>query len=183
MFENLRYLYKHYGGLWAVASSSYFWIAIFFTLLSYPAIGTISWAKVALSIFPSLAGFTIAAFAIIFAILDESMLKALMKSDDEGKSPISAIASAIGHAVFIQVAAIILAVGFNTVDAASFIELVEIVASCTELDPKKAVAFLEWTKSSLSALGLLLTYYGALLVLAAVLSIVRMQIIVSDSTN
>ena len=78
MFENLRRLYRHYGGIAAVLTSWYFWVAAFLSALSYESIFDFAWVDMALSVMPSLTGFTIAAFAIIFAILDAELLKKLM---------------------------------------------------------------------------------------------------------
>jgi len=74
MFENLQKLYRNYGGIKAVMTSWYFWVAAFLSVLSYEAIFDFSWVGITLSVLPSLTGFTIAAFAIIFAILDAEVI-------------------------------------------------------------------------------------------------------------
>jgi preprotein translocase subunit SecE len=130
---------------------------------------------------PSLTGFTIAAFAIIFAILDEKMLHALTISDDFGGSPMAKIAAAIGHAVLIQVTALILAIAFKTVNLEEFIELTASEMNKICWPSSTFLVSANWIKNIGSALGLFCTYYGVMLVLAAVLSIFRMQLIVANA--
>lgn len=183
MFENLRKLYGHHGGIKAVIRSGYFWVAIFLSTLSYKSVFDFGWSDMALGVMPSLTGFTVAAFAIIFAILDPRMLKLLMASDEDGRSPIAGIAAAIGHAVFIQVSAIILAIAVKFVNLNHFIALVSKefqFEGCFSLIFLGSVYWIKWITS---AIGLLFTYYGVLLVLAAILSIVRMQLIVSNAAK
>jgi hypothetical protein len=183
MFENLRNLYRHYGGLTAVMTSWYFWVAAFLSALSYKSIFDFGWADLALSVMPSLTGFTIAAFAIIFAILDAELLKKLMLPDGNGHSPISAIASSIGHAVFIQVSALILAISSKTIDLSGVWSFLEAYIRCNKYPPEFFLKFGFWVPNFFSGIGLLFTFYGVILVLAAILSIVRMQLIVAKATK
>lgn len=183
MFENLIKLYQHYGGIKAVIKSSYFWVAVFFSALSYKSIFDFSWVDITLGVMPSLTGFTIAAFAIILAILDMEMLKKLMVPDSRGHSPISSIASSIGHAVFIQVSSLILAIAFKIVDLGDLVAFIQENVLCINRSPTGFLKFIEWSTNTFSGLGLLLTFYGVILVLAAILSIVRMQLIIAASAK
>ncbi|WP_188526621.1 hypothetical protein [Sinisalibacter lacisalsi] len=183
MFENLRRLYIHYGGIAAIAKSSYFWIAVILTLLSYRSIPRFEWSDKALSVMPSLTGFTIAAFAIIFAILNQEMLEKLMALDDKGRSPIAAIAASIGHAVFIQVSALIFSIGSEFIDLSTGVDVLARWMKSLECSPEFLFSAVDWLSFSLSAVGIFLTYYGVLLVLAAILSIVRMQLLVANATK
>lgn len=183
MFENLRKLYSHHGGIRAIMKSGYFWLAIFLSALSYKSVFDFVWTEIALGVLPSLTGFTIAAFAIIFAILDPKMLKSLMPLDKNGHSPIASIAAAIGHAVFIQVTAMVLAVSVKVINLNGFVVFVVKRVQNEGCSPNSFLVFVDWVKWATSASGLLFTYYGILLVLAAILSIVRMQLIVADTTK
>jgi hypothetical protein len=183
MFENLKRLYRHYGGIAAVLNSWYFWVAAFLSALSYESIFDFAWVDIALSVMPSLTGFTIAAFAIIFAILDAELLKKLMVPDGKGHSPISTIASSIGHAVFIQVTALILAIAFKASDLNGLLNFVEQLIRCNNYSPDVFLKFVGLTTNFVSGIGLLFTFYGVILVLAAILSIVRMQLIVANATK
>lgn len=181
MFENLGKLYNQLGGLGAILKTAYFWVALFFFCASYESIPTYSWAVLTLSVMPSLTGFTIAAFAIIFVILDDKMLETLSVVDDSGRSPMTKIAAAIGFAVLIQVIALVLAMSFKTVDLNNYLQINLKEMSKVGYSPEKLVIAVDWIKKITSALGLFCTYYGVMLVLAAILSIFRMQLIVAHS--
>lgn len=183
MLENLRKLYAHYGGIKAIVKSSYFWVSILLAALSYQSIANFEWADKAVSVMPSLTGFTIAAFAIIFAILEPEMLRKLMATDGDGRSPIAEIAASIGHAVFIQVSAMIIAISSKLVDLTTVIEKVADWIFSKGYSPIIFLCAMDWLALFFSAAGLLFTYYGVMLVLAAILSIVRMQLIVADATK
>lgn len=183
MFENLRKLYRHYGGLSAIVKSSYFWVSILLAAMSYKSIANAEWADRAMSVMPSLTGFTIAAFAIIFAILEPDMLRKLIAADDNGRSPIAEIAASIGHAIFIQVSAMILALSSKLVDLTLIIETVEDWICSFGYSSSLFLRGMNWLEYFFSAIGLFFTYYGVLLVLAAILSIFRMQLIVAGVTK
>lgn len=180
MFENLKKLYRHYGGLKAVVRSWYFWVAFILSTLSYRSALNFEWSGIALGVMPSLTGFTIAAFALIFAILAPSMLKLLIAPDKAGQSPISSIAAAIGHAVFIQVTAMVLAISVKSIDLDYFIDFMVKIIQCAGYSPNILLYIVYSIKIIASYIGLFCTYYGVLLILAAILSIVRMQLIVTD---
>ncbi|SMX34387.1 hypothetical protein [Actibacterium lipolyticum] len=183
MFENLRKLYVHYGGMKAIVKSSYFWVSVLLAVLSYQSIASYEWTDKAVSVMPSLTGFTIAAFAIIFAILDPEMLRKLVAADDQGRSPIAEIAASIGHAVFIQVSAMIIAISSKLVDLNTAVITAADWICSKGYSPKIFVCAIDWLAFSFSAIGLFFTYYGVMLVLAAILSIVRMQLIVAAATK
>lgn len=157
MFENLRILYRHYGGLSAMIKSAYFWIAVILTCISYQSVSIFTWIEIALRVLPSLTGFTIISFAIIFSMLTKKQRKAI--SNNNG--PMVKIAAFIGHAVFVQISAILIAIVISTTSY-----LLDRVGM-----------------TMISTLGLFLAYYGVLLVLAAALSIFRMQEIIAKISS
>lgn len=183
MFENLIKLYSHYGGARAVLKSGYFWISLLLAVLSCKSIESRGWADKAVGVLPSLTGFTIAAFAIIFAILSPEMLRRLMAADDYGRSPIAEIAASIGHAVSIQVLALILAVSSDLVELTSLSNTMSGWMHSMGYSPEPFILSMHWLSLSVSAAGLFSLYYGVMLVLATILSIVRMQLIVSAATR
>ncbi|WP_333685056.1 hypothetical protein [Pontibaca methylaminivorans] len=183
MLENLRKLYSCYGGIKAIIKSSYFWVLVILAALSYKSITNYEWADKAVSVMPSLTGFTIAAFAIIFAILEPEILRKLTATDGDGHSPIASIAASIGHAVFIQVSAMIIAISSKLVDITGLIEIVADWVFSKGYSPIIFLCAMDWLALFFSAAGLFFTYYGVMLVLAAILSIVRMQLIVAGATK
>lgn len=158
--QSLRLLYRNYGGWHSLVTSEYFWLSLLLSGACWRIGVDEKWADTARSILPTLAGFSIAAYAIFFAVLDERARNALRApSPDLGdRSPLLILASSISHAVFVQICALLCAVVFPA-------------------KPFPYVAcFGDWNRAAnllVSFSGLFLTVYGVVLVLAAVLSIFR----------
>lgn len=180
MIENLIKLYRHYGGISSLLRSYYFWVSLALSIISYKSVLSYSWASVALGSMPSLTGFTIASFAIVFAILSPEMLQKLIKLDKEGSSPLLSVASSIGHAVFIQVTSIMLALIFTIADSSEAEGLLSRILRSEGYSDRVFISSSRYLKVGFSSLGLFATYYGIILVLASVLSIFRMQLIVAS---
>ena len=159
LWESLISLYKSHGGWRSILASGYFWLAVVVCVSCWPTVAEGSWTSFAQSALPTLAGFSIAAFAIIFAVLSEEERKALSRPDERlsGRSPFLILTSAIGHAMVTQMLALLYSLIFH---AKPFPNM---------LNSKSA----EGINIGLSAVGFLLTVYGVVLVLASVLSIYR----------
>lgn len=158
---NLGSLYSSYGGVKSLFSSSYFWIAAILTALSWRSIGGATWANLAQAALPNLAGFSIAAFAILFAILDDRARLALRAPDPRlgDRSPLLILASSICHAVIVQIGAFLYSVVYTS-KPFPIIDGLECAAKTVNLAG--------------STLGVFLVIYAVLLVMAAVLSIFKM---------
>lgn len=179
MFENLRILYSHYGGSWTILKSTYFWIAVLLALMSFSSVVSASWAEKTLSAMPSLTGFTIAAFALVFAVLDEDLLKKLLPVDTTGTSPLLTVASSLAHATVVQITALLVAYSFATADIQPAILALQKLFDCVNWDFSVMAAAIAYLATFWSAVGLLCSYYGFLLVVAAMLSLLRMMVIVA----
>ena len=159
--ENIAALYNSHGGPRSLVRSAYFWVAVVLTILSWRKVADESWAAIAQSVLPTLTGFSIASFAILFAILDARARRALRAPDPrlDNRSPLLILAGSVAHAVVVQVIAILFSIVFTAkpfpVIAGLYLEAVT----------------LTWLAS---ALGLLLLLYAIVLVLATVLTIFRM---------
>ncbi len=181
MFENLRHLYFHYGGLTQIIKSTYFWMSILIVMISSSSILDAGWSTLTLAILPSLTGFSMAAFAIIFVVFDKNALQKLLPLDKDGRSPFVRIASTISHAVVVQISAMILALCFKLSRPNFFIfssiwveKYISLPRSTTQ-----SIGTIVWLM--FSGIGLFLTCYGLLLVLAAALSIFRAQLAIARS--
>lgn len=158
--ESLRLLYRNYGGWRSLVQSEYFWLALVLSAACWRIGVDEKWADLAKSILPTLAGFSIAAYAIFFAVLDERARNALRAPAEElgNRSPLLILASSISHAVFIQILALLTAIVFPA-------------------KPFPYISCFGKINGAFSLLvsfgGLFLTVYGIVLVLAAVLSIFR----------
>lgn len=158
--ESLQLLYRNYGGWRSLVKSEYFWLALVLSGACWRIGVDEKWTDLARSILPTLAGFSIAAYAIFFAVLDERARNALRAPAPElgNRSPLLILASSISHAVFIQISALLTAVVFPS-KPLPYVRDLGVANDITNL-----VA---------SFIGLFLTIYGVVLVLAAVLSIFR----------
>jgi hypothetical protein len=153
-------LYKSYGGWAGLVKSEYFYLALILSALCWRLAANGTWADLAKSVLPTLSGFSIAAYAIFFAVLDERAREVLRAPAPklDNRSPLLILASAISHAVVIQLLGIVVAVVFAAKPFPVFCQLHD------------QAQWLNWT---VSAIGLFATMYGIALVLAAVLSIFR----------
>ena len=160
MFENIRLLYRFYGGGRGLLSSAYFWIALALSLALGTILGFGPWHEIAHNTLPSLTGFSIAAFAIIFVVLKPEQISALLKSRSEkDKPPLLSIASVICHAILIQVATILFAGIVTSIDQSAVIEL------CCGTEPTDSCwKLLGAGKWMLDFLGYFLLFYSWLLV-------------------
>ncbi len=160
LLDGLRLIYRQYGGLGAVFASGYFWISVALALLCWRMTQDGSWVPLSLSVLPSIAGFSVAAYALIFAVLDRDALNVLSPPSAElgGRSPILMVASSISHAVIVQITALLYAFVFQ---AKPF------NYSFPSVSP--GAANVGW-----SALGLVMTIYGIMLVLGATVSVFRL---------
>jgi hypothetical protein len=157
--DSLRLLYRSHGGSAAIVKSGYFLWSVVAATLSWRAIFSESWMAVAQSVLPTLTGFSIAAFAIIFAVLNDGERRALSVPDDRlgGRSPFLILAGSVAHAVVVQIFGLIYAFIFSNKPFPSYI-------SCINGEIVNVVA---------SAIGLIIFIYGIMMVLAATLSIFR----------
>lgn len=155
---NISTLYKNYGGFSSLIRSAYFWISLTVSALCWRFVPTQSWPDLAKDILPQLAGFSVAAYALFFAVLDERSRKALREPAEQlgGRSPLLILASSISHAVIVQIIAVLVALTYSSKPFPSINAEVSRVVNL-----------------SFGALGLFLLIYGVTLVLAAVLSIFK----------
>ena len=168
--ESLVLLYGNYGGLGSLVRSEYFWVSVCFTGLCWPIAFSGKWTDIGISVLPSLAGFSIAAFAIFFSVLDDKARSALRAPSASlgNRSPLLVLASSISHAVLVQILAL----------------LATIVIIARPIPVFQNVLWLEhWIRVIASSFGLFLLIYGISLVLAAVLSIFRILDITTRSAK
>ncbi|HGY9582011.1 TPA: hypothetical protein ACOJQP_000372 [Vibrio harveyi] len=109
----IRRYWKAYGGIKALFSSAFFYLAIAFTALLYTQWTKTGWWDTVLSVMPNLLGFTLGGFAMWVAIGDEDF-KATISGVDEGDpnevSPFMEVNATFAHFIFLQVFSILCAV-------------------------------------------------------------------------
>ena len=161
MFENLRLIFKLYGGWSAFRTSTYTWTAAMLSLLMWRSALSGQWAQYTLSIMPNVLGFSIAAVAVLTVIGDDQfrirMAEVHTIREDESDLVVS-LASFIWF-IAIQVFAIITALAFASKPFPSRCDLMPATINCDSVDKlaNGAVAFF----------GTFLMTYALLLVIAS----------------
>ncbi|MBS9903210.1 hypothetical protein [Vibrio alginolyticus] len=126
--------WEAYGGLKALFSSYYLWLAVVITFALFPAWTDVKakwWADI-LSIMPNMLGFTLGGYAMWVAIGDDKFKQAISgREDDEDQepSPFMVTNATFVHFLLLQVSAIIFALFGKTYDKiVIFTETQEILA-------------------------------------------------------
>lgn len=160
LFENLKLVYRSYGGFSSLVRSGYLWVAIIATFLAWRTAFDEQWVNLAIPVLPTLAGFSIAAYAVFFSVLSEGERAKLQKPNEKlnGRAPLLILASSVSHAVFIQITALLTAIIFSAKPFPT---------------PSGFSLQARYINYSISLFGLFLTLYGIVLILASVLSIFR----------
>lgn len=159
LIKSLRLVYASHGGPSAVLRSAYFWSSVIIAVLCWRSVAPESWKQPSMAVLPTLAGFSIAAYAILFAVLDEPSRKALSAPEPDlgNRSPLLMIVGTVTHALIVQVAAILYTFCFDQKPFSAYIE-------CIDSNKINAI---------FSAIGLFFFIYSIFLVLASVLTLFR----------
>lgn len=151
-------LYDSYGGISGVLESKYAWFAAAFAAASWRLSLDGKWVAIAQSILPTLAGFSIAAYALFFAVLSEKERGILRNPVDglNGRSPLLVMASTVSHSAMVQITGLI----FSLVFSAKPLPTIEGFEQAAEI-----------TNMICSFSGMFLLYYGVNLIVANILTI------------
>lgn len=170
MLKEILNLYRAYGGISAIVVSPYLWIAVVFSAAVKNLGNAFLWKDFAIGTIPSLAGFTIAAFAIFLAVLSDGQRSALLKIRSGNFSPLVKLSSSIIHALIVQVLTLILAGATSAIDGRKVVEVF-----CDDPD---MVVFTETIRTSfLPAFGTFLIFYSWLLLISVAISIFQFFIL------
>lgn len=170
LLDNLSTLYRVHGGWKSISQSAYFWMALVFAVLSWRFALEIPevWTSSNIAIAPALTGFSIASFAVMFAIMDEKTRRLLSERDSEdvNSSPLLELFAIVTHTIFIQVLSLIFAIVFTA-------------------KPFPTLAYFEDVARSVNVIGafigILLFYYGLSLVLSVALAIFKLFEIIANA--
>lgn len=158
--NNFLLLVRSHGGTAGLFKSSYFWLALWSTVLCWKWVKEFEWTKLAQSALPTLAGFSIASFAILLALFSKEDRKALKAPSEKlgGRSPLLVLVSSIGMAVVVQISSFMLSMILD----AQGVPVLPSFSKAAQL-----------TNLALSFVGCLFFFYGVLLVVALVLKIFK----------
>lgn len=178
MFQNLHHLSKEIGGFGKVISSPYFLLSIATTagIALTQSIGR--WADISLATLPSLTGFSIASFAIVFAVADRAtLIKLASKSKDE-PSLLMEIISIFIYALIVQVGCLIFASVFSQLASS---KLAPSTLNFLCLDAESLGDIFSWAKYLVSVAGTFMLTYSLFLLIAVALSVFRLIEIITSS--
>ena len=103
-----------YGGLKALTTSPYLHLSFLATCLLWPLWTKPGWWETAISVSPSILGFSLAGYAIWLALGDEDFRRLLGESGSQGDiSPFMKVNAAFVHFMFMQVLSLLLALFFK----------------------------------------------------------------------
>ena len=109
----IRRYWRMYGGLKSILYSPYAHLSLLLLIPTYRLWLSERWWSMALSILPSLLGFSLAGFAVFLAFGSDEF-KRLIGGVDESRSatssPFMSVASAFAHFVVVQVVALLFAI-------------------------------------------------------------------------
>jgi len=159
MLRTLGLVYASHGGLRAIVYSGYFRCSVLLAVLCWPSVVSESWNAAAMSVLPTLAGFSIAAYAVIFAVLDQPSRQALSAPEPElgNRSPLLIIVGSVTHAVVMQIITLLYSFCFGQKPIPLIFDFIDVVI----------------VNAFFSAIGLLMFLYSVTLVLASVLTLFR----------
>lgn len=111
--NKFRKYWDIYGGWMALVRSPYLHAAILFTLLAYPIWRDTKndWTDLVMSVTPSILGFSLGGYAILFAFGDEKFRLAISGPDADGSpSPFMNVNASFVHFLVVNVLALLLAI-------------------------------------------------------------------------
>lgn len=162
--------WQHYGGWRAFFFSPYLHFSLLLTLGLYPYWRTEPWWTLAITILPSILGFSLAGYAIWLGFGDEKFRLIITRSNGEkDSSGYMVVTAAFAHFVILQVAALI-----GAVIATATAHYGE--SPTTIFDPPVAlyeVAFYSFSATFGHGIGFLLFVYALMSALAAALAVFR----------
>ncbi|WP_176036078.1 hypothetical protein [Brucella tritici] len=171
LFKWLNRYRRAYGGFRAMFASPFFGVAIIITGLSYSLWIEPKWIEKAENLIPSLLGFSLGTYAIIFSIVGGRIKGALRQVQaPHGVSYLEAINSIFFHFIFVQVCCLAWAFLYQGTWLIDFVVLIE---------PSLPFARNGFIYVSLmgSFMGCFLLVYSILLMVAAAMAVYRLAIL------
>ena len=112
--KRIRSYFRAYGGFRGVLASPIFGLAVIITALSYKDWLTPAWPEKTEMLIPSLPGFSLGTYAILFSLISLRLKGALRRAKSEnGTSYLESLNATFFHFIFVQVIALIWAILFN----------------------------------------------------------------------
>lgn len=149
--------FQNYGGVRGIIYSPFFIAALPVALVGYNKWESLSWIKDVQSLIPSMLGFSLGTYAIIFSIVSKRVKAAMQAITKKGVSHFDRANSTFLHFIFTQVICLIYSFAFESIDY---------LISKTDFDFRPI-------SLPLSAFGYFLLIYSILLMIASALAVYR----------
>lgn len=105
--KTLTRYFSHYGGWGAVLGSPLFIVSLIIALLDYNTWLNGNWVDLSKSLLPSLLGFSLGTYAILFSLLTGKLKQSLQKLEIfDGVSFLAMINASFFHFIFVQIIAL-----------------------------------------------------------------------------
>lgn len=170
--------FHNYGGWRAVLNSPLFLAALLITSLSYSDWIEPKWVERSVSIVPSLLGFSLGTYAILFSLMSGRIKNALKYLKNErGISYLMEINSTFFHFIFVQILSILWSFLFSTSFVHDFFYAVTNIYNYSDY----LLIIYRYAKLVGSFIGHLLLIYSLMLILGATLAVYRLASIVDPA--
>jgi hypothetical protein len=169
--SRLKRYFVAYGGWRAVFGSPLFLFSCAVTGLSYANWRDDGWSALSQSLIPSILGFSLGTYAILFSLITNRIKRALRAAQNtQGVSALEEINATFFHFILVQVIALIWAFLFR---GSALVDFAHFASSRVP----SAIAIFESVRIIGSALGFLLLIYSVTLIVAAALAVYRLALI------
>lgn len=170
----VRY-FRAYGGWPAVLGSPLFVLSVLVTAVSYSRWLKGDWASGSVSLLPSLLGFSLGTYAILFSLVTTRVKGAMRAVMDERRiSALEQVNATFFHFIFVQVLALLWALTYQGTALFDFAHWL------APRWPPALFAF-EVAQHAGAAVGFLLLIYSVTLMVGAALAIYRLALIVDPT--
>lgn len=175
-WRNLRRYFADYGGWRGLALSPFLHAGLIVSAVSYPVWMTAKWIDSVTTIIPSLLGFSLGTYALLFSLMSNRMKQALRHLRNKSETPyLDEINATFFHFILIQTLCILWAVLMRSsaiYDLAVGFEAPHVVMWLVTLGDKLA-----------GFIGYTLLSYSLLLVVASSVAVYRLAGIVDPSAS
>lgn len=163
--------FRTYGGWTAVVQSPLFQIAFLISALNYSKWFREDWVELSLTLVPTLLGFSLGTYAILFSLLGDKLKDALaLAKDEQGNSRLVEVNTTFFHFIAVQVLAIVWAFVFSGSALVDLVDATKVV--WPGISSFYRVAYLVG-----SFCGYLLMLYSVLLTLGAAMAVYRLALL------
>jgi hypothetical protein len=174
--SRLRKYLHYYGGWSEIFSSPFFNLAFVLSLLNYQ-MWQDSWVQLSQSLIPSMLGFSLGTYAILFSIISVKLKRALREVENERGVPyLHEMNATFFHFIFVQVLCVTLSF-FHT--GTSVDSVLKLIWGPTEF----ASDMFWWGRAFSGLIGTTLIFYSLFLAVAAAMIVYRLATIIEPESK